>query len=401
MTLDDDDYHAVLSPSSSARWLACPGSVHAQAAVTEPDVGNMASKEGTVAHALLELCLLFGFKPEEFLDEYIIGEDMPPIVQHMVDGIQHVLDWVQEYCETYGRNNLIILPEHRVYIGSMIGISDDLCNGTADLQIVHKDKSCLVTADYKHGTIPVSVEDNPQTMLYTAGGVKEHGKFKEYKNAIIQPRAAKRRAVEESVFRQGKLTKFLQVAERAAKVALSPNAPRAAGEHCRFCKAANNCQTYRQRARQVAADEFGDIADPEHITNEELNTILKEVVVLKNWIKAIEARGVSLLQSGAELQDFVLGWGTRKRMFQDEAAAIDWCRRHKLSVDTYMPRALLTPAKLETVLKKHGMYPRAKRGEQKPDSPIAHLVGYTVPKPAIKPRKQVDDFDPVDDGDDE
>lgn len=394
-----DDFHAVLSPSSSSRWLVCPGSVMANAAVTEADEGNQASREGTIAHALLELCVLFGFKPQEFLGDHIMGEDMPPVAQHMIDGVEHMLDWIEEYVDFYGEKNVLVLPEHRVYIGSMIGVSDEVCNGTADLQIVHKNKSCLVTVDYKHGMMPVDAENNSQMMLYTAGGIKEHGRFKEYKNIIVQPRAAKRRAIEEVTFGQSKLTKFLGQAGRAAQAALMPNAPRVAGDHCRFCRAASNCQTYRQRARQVAADEFAPIAelDPNEIPNEQLNEVLREAVILEQWIKSIKARALAYLQSGGTLDDYVVGFGTRKRVFQDEAAVIEWCQRHKLPVDVFMPRELLSPKGLENVLKKHGLFPRAKRGEQKPDSPIAHLIGYTVPKAAIKPRKEVDDFDAVED----
>lgn len=394
---DEEPLHAVLSPSSSARWIACPGSIAAAAAVTEAESTNDASRQGTVAHAVLELCLLFGFKPQEFLDETILGQDMPAVNQRMIDGVMHVLDWVEEYTDTYGAKNLIIKTEHRVYMGEMLGIADDLCNGTTDLQIVHRDNSCLVTGDYKNGTIPVSVEDNTQLMLYAAGGVKEHGKFKEHKNVIFQPHAAKRRAVEETTYRHAKLMQFVQHAGKAAKVALSPNAPRVAGDHCRFCRAANNCQTYRQRARQVAADEFGDIDNPEHIPDDQLNEVLKEIPMLERWVATVKARALAYMQNGGQLADWQVGWSNRKRMFQQPADVIDWCKRHKLGPDIYMPRTLLSPAQLENVLKKHGMYPRAKRGEDKPDSPIAHLVGYTLPKPVIKHKKQVEDFDAVDD----
>lgn len=396
-----DEGHAVLSPSSSARWMACPGSIAAQAAITESDTGNDASRDGTVAHALLELCLLFGFEPEEFIDEHILGDEMPVVAQHMVDGVQHVLDYVEEYLDTYGAKNVIVLPEHRVYIGSMIGVTDEVCNGTTDVQLVHRNNLCLVTIDYKHGMVPVDADNNAQMMMYTIGGVKEHGKFKEYKNVIVQPRAAKRRTVEEHSFKQGRLTTFMHEAGRAAQVALSPNAPRVAGEHCRYCKAKNNCQTYRRRARQVAADEFGEIPDAETIPDEQLNEILKEAALLENWIKAVRARALAFAQGGGQLADFVLGWGVRKRIFQDEADVIAWCHKKKLPLDVFMPRELVSPKALETILKRHKLYPVAKRGQEKPDSPIAHLVGYTNPKPALKSRKATDDFEAVEDGDEE
>jgi len=396
--LDIDDYHALLSPSASHRWLVCPGSVHAQAGIAEPDTGNKASREGTVAHALLEVCMLFGFDPQDLIDHALLGPDMPEVAQHMVDGVQNALDWVEEYVDFYGAKNLVILNEQRVRIGSMIGVPDEVCNGTPDIQIVHLDGKCLTTVDYKHGMIPVQAEDNSQLMLYTLGGIKEQGnKFKEYKNVIVQPRAAKRRAIEETSYKNSKLTAFTEKANRAALAALAPDAPRAAGEHCRFCRAANNCQTYRRRARQVAADEFDALPDPEEIPDSELNRILGEAHILLHWIQAVQARALAYVVGGGKLDDFELAFGARRRIFQDEAAVIEWCERHKLPLDTYMPRELLSPKQLEDALKRIGKYPKKIRGQQKPDSPIAHLIGYTVPTQKLKPRKNVSDFDALDD----
>ncbi|MCP5009924.1 MAG: DUF2800 domain-containing protein, partial [Aestuariibacter sp.] len=35
--------HAKLSPSGSTRWLACPGSIEAEAAIDEPEVESEAA----------------------------------------------------------------------------------------------------------------------------------------------------------------------------------------------------------------------------------------------------------------------------------------------------------------------------------------------------------------------
>jgi hypothetical protein len=380
--------------------MACPGSIAAQAAVTEKDEGNKASKEGTVAHSLLQTCIVFGFDPQRFLGDFIDGPNMPAVAQHMIDGVRHAIEYVAEYLDFYGHDKVEVLPERRVSIGPMIGVSAEECNGTSDLLLRHRDMSRLNVIDYKHGVMPVGAKDNPQLFLYTAGCVQELGKYKEYRNTIIQPRAPKKRPVEEHDYKHGKLTIFMQKAGRAAQAALLPNAPRVAGDHCTFCKAKANCQTYRRRVRQTATNDFDEIPDPETIPDDQLDQILDEAQQLKQWIKAIELRALRLAVSGHQFKGYELGWSARQRVFQHPEEVVEWCRKKNLIVDEYMPRQLLSPKQLEDVLKKHKLYPAKKRGSaEQPESPLAHLVGYTVPKPKLKPRgaDAGNDFDDLDD----
>ena len=397
-----DEVHAKLSPSAASRWMACPGSVHASEAFAESDDSSTASKEGTVAHSLLQTCVSLDLDPQDFLGQYIDGKKMPPVAQHMVDGVRVALDYLEEYLDTYGRDNVEVLTERHVYIGRMIGIEDELCNGTADLQLRHHNHSMLTVIDYKHGLKPVDVKDNPQLMLYTAGAVAEaSGKYKKFKNVIIQPRAPRRRPTEEDEYRAKQLNDFLKRAGKAAEAALLPNAPRVAGDHCTFCKAKANCQTFRRRARAVAASEFDVIPDPEEIPDSQLNEILKEAKLLKEWISGVEARALAKAKAGTKFDDFELGWGQRKRIWQNPEAAREWCESKKLNVDEYAPRDLLTPAAMEKLLKKLKLFPKKERGStEKPTSPIEHLIGYTVPSAALKPRKTAsatDDFEEVED----
>ena len=50
--------HAVLSPSSAHRWIACPGSVALVATAGAPDTGSVSADEGTAAHEMAERILL-------------------------------------------------------------------------------------------------------------------------------------------------------------------------------------------------------------------------------------------------------------------------------------------------------------------------------------------------------
>jgi hypothetical protein len=58
--------HARLSPSSAARWLACPGSVAAHENL--PDTCSSYADEGKRAHAIAESCLINNIDPMEYAD---------------------------------------------------------------------------------------------------------------------------------------------------------------------------------------------------------------------------------------------------------------------------------------------------------------------------------------------
>lgn len=393
--------HALLSPSSSDRWIACPGSVQANAEITEPDTGNFASMEGTSAHSLLQVCMDFNDKPENYMGA-VLDKNHPPVDQSMIDGVQVALDYIAEHIDFYGAGNLRITSEKWVRIGPMIGLDEELCNGTSDVIIEHADKSMCVVIDYKHGKgVAVDAKGNSQLRLYSAGTHYEIGeKFKQYRTVIIQPRIARRSPVQEDTFTHCTLVAWLkkEVAP-SAKAALLPNAPRNAGEHCRFCRAASNCNTYRRRARAVAADEFGEIEDPEHIPNERLEEILGEAVILENWIKAVRGRALHYLTTGGQMSEYVLGWSKRLRQWDDTEAVIEWCERHKMLRDEYEPRKLITPKQMIDLAKRRKIIAKKKRGEDEAPNPFDQFITYSIPKAAIVHRDDASDMGAMDDDD--
>src|SRR5580765_6327818 len=110
--MGDISEHTYLAPSSSERWINCPGSAAAhQAAVTlaggEQAVTNIDSATGTAAHNLLENCVLSGMIPASSFLGCVVYSDAVfgnfVVDDDMVDAVQDALDWIEEYLEEHGR----------------------------------------------------------------------------------------------------------------------------------------------------------------------------------------------------------------------------------------------------------------------------------------------------------
>lgn len=251
--------HAVLSCSSSERWITCPGSVAASATIPSKPSNKFAA-EGTAAHTLCEMCLRLDQDPEKF-----IGMEIEPgfkVTEEMAHAVGHAIDYVRQ--EMAANPSLRLHIENRVKPGPLIGLHNGECEGTADI-ILEDGRLCIVI-DYKHGAgVYVEVRDNTQLKLYAAGARERNGKpFFKYRTVIIQPRnySNNGRAVRDFHLTETDLVHWLQKTVRpSAHAALAPDAPRRAGDHCRWCPANGGCRVYARHAAAAAASEFGPV-DP-------------------------------------------------------------------------------------------------------------------------------------------
>lgn len=169
--------HARLGPSSAKRWLACPGSLTLEAPI--PNRSSDASDEGTACHDVSARCLINHIpRATKFVGEYIevhhTGEPRRTVefTPEMAALSQTYIDFVRSIAFQPGS---IYWCEQRVSTSEWLGIEDQF--GTADGMILAPYRGPdaqegdveLIGIDAKFGWTPVTVEENPQVLLYALG----------------------------------------------------------------------------------------------------------------------------------------------------------------------------------------------------------------------------------------
>jgi len=382
--------HATLSPSASHRWLVCPGSVAANA--NKPFEQSVYALEGTSAHALLEVCLRLGDEPNNYLGRTLEPGHMV-IDDGMADGVGYALDYIRAYMANNPQAKLYI--EHPVSYGQEIGCDDDEAFGTSDVIIDNYPKEC-VALDYKHGVGVVSAKRNSQLRLYLAGMRHARGRYTRYRGVIIQPRVPGRRPVQEATETDKELLGWLDKTVRpVVPIALANDAPRVAGEHCRYCIADGNCVAQYEAVQKAASSEF-KVKDPKRLTPVQLSALLDTLKMIEQIGKSIKEHAIQLVHAGVDIPNWAKDFTNARRIWADDEQANDLLEELGLEKRERYVVELLSPAQAEKALKAKKLWPTRKRGSAGADftDPLRAVMAYTDRNPSItrKAAEEVDDL---------
>lgn len=303
--------HALLSASSSHRWLHCPPS--ARLCEGYDDKGSNFAAEGTDAHALCEYKLraALGMEAKD------PTEDLSWYDAEMEESANGYAAFVMELVEEAKKNcpDPVVLIEQRLdysrYVAEGFGTGDCVIIADGTLHIV----------DFKYGRgILVEAEDNPQMMLYALGALELFDCLYDIDTVsmtIFQPR---RGNVSTHTIPKADLYEWADtVLAPTAELAWSGEGEYNCGEWCQFCRAKADCRERANANMELAKFEF---RQPPLLTDEEVEEILGRIDGLIAWASDIRDYALQAAISGKHWSGYKLVEGRANRKYTNERAVV-------------------------------------------------------------------------------
>ena len=330
--------HALLSASSSARWLACPPSAVAAEAYPQQDTAY--TREGTRAHEVAEE---LARATVEHRNVSRFPWD-PESDKEMIDCAEGYADYIQEQLKS---PDAVVLLEQRVDFSPWV--PDGF--GTADCIIIQGDTMDVI--DYKYGKgVTVSAEDNSQMKLYGLGALNDYGfayDIKTIRLHIFQPRLNNISVDEISAneLLAWAEMKVKTIAEKAAKGEGDYNP----GEHCRFCPHAGRCRSLTKVCTEYV-ETHGIKAGVETLAPWEVSEVLKMEPMVSLWLKRVKDQALATLLNGGEVPGYKVVAGRGSRAWKDELLVADLLSSTGYEQQLYTETKLLSPAAMEKAIGK-------------------------------------------------
>ena len=301
--------HALLSASSSHRWLRCPPS--ARLCEQYADKKSDYAAEGTDAHCLGEYKLktALGIKakdPTASLTYY--SEEMNDCASGYAAYILELVEAAKQSCA-----DPIVLIEQRLdfsrYVEGGFGTGDCVIIADGTLHI----------CDYKHGSgILVDATDNPQLKLYALGALELFDGIFDIdavNMTIYQPRRSNvstHTVVKESLYQWAE-----EVLKPTAEIAYAGGGEFSCGEWCQFCKAKYDCRKRAEQNLELAKLEF---KRPPLLEDDEIESILGKIDAYISWACDIKDYALQAALGGKQWFGWKLVEGKSNRRYVNEEA---------------------------------------------------------------------------------
>jgi hypothetical protein len=388
--------HSVFSPSGSAMWLWCSGSLLANLAAK--DQAGEDAAYGTVAHGVAEQWLKSGMRPDYRIGEVVEITEGDITFRITID--LEMLNFVQEYVDWANATPGDHFVERRVYFSRLTPIPKQ--GGTADH--IAASMGHLIITDLKMGMgVQVFAADdiddprslvlkdgvttfngNPQAMLYALGTIYELDWFYGFEKITIriaQPRLGHFQTWETT---KTELLRFAEWAKERAFLAWQSGAPRTPSpKGCLWCKVKADCGAFMSIAEAIADDCFDDVSTDQPIAESRIVKVKNELDVglyepkllrvdtlttdqlaklvpyrgmFEKWFKAVEEELEVRALAGQKIAGMKLVESRSNRAWKNEEKAGRFLVEHGIDeTELYGERKMISPAQAEALLAAKGI----------------------------------------------
>lgn len=313
--------HAILSASSSGRWLACPPSARLEQEFE--GTTSQYAEEGRFAHQLAEYHL-----------QHFLGELTKRQLTYRVNKLKKESDFysqeMEDYIQVYAdiaiekinaakakSYDAIVFLEQRLDFSPWVPEGF----GTGDLVLVADGVVEVVDLKYGKG-VPVSAVGNTQMRLYGLGAYQLFDVLYDIQTVrmtIVQPRLDN--ISTEELSSKELLAWGSEVVKPTADLAWKGEGTYSAGEHCRFCRAKCTCRARAEANLEIAKYEF---RDPPLLEQEEIADVLGQATELRSWVAdVLDYALVQARDHGAHWPGWKLVEGRSNRKYVDDDAVAD------------------------------------------------------------------------------
>ena len=303
--------HALLSASSSHRWLNCTAAPHYEEQFPDGEI-SVYAQEGTLAHKFCEEIANYNFHKQDkrtFNRHFDKLKKDPLYQEEMEKTAAFYGDYLWQKFLSFEHKPFTV-QEDRVdltdWIPDGFGTCDSVMIGSGRLHIT----------DYKHGKgVEVSSKNNPQMRLYALGALKKYmpiygDTIKVVSMAIVQPRITEE--VDEDELTVEELLAWGEQIKPIAKKAYDGPGDFMPGTWCRFCKGKSICRARTENA--TAIEDFAGALIEGKMTEEEKKAVDTQkvltgtapVVLSDDEVADLIKRGENLVAWYEDLCDYAL-----------------------------------------------------------------------------------------------
>lgn len=397
-------------------WMGCAGSLNLikklrKSGKYREERKSIFAAEGTVAHAIREDILRFGFHPYDFIGDKVQADGFDFVVD--ADMIDNLIPGIDRIREIPGK----LLVETRIDTTKWVGEDDDghAQGGTLDAIVIDFDGEEVTISDLKYGMgVPVQAVGNKQLRIYLLGfldWMADH--YPEidmttwtFRIIIDMPRHAAGGG--EWTIDYDELMEFGKEVKERAAATRDPDAPCTPGEDiCRWCPAKDivgACVAHEKWELDflglvfddLDAEDDVDLPDVEGLTPKRCGYIIRNTPFIKKWLDNIHA--VTLVaalegnfDSGLKAVDGRAGI----RKHKDEEKSIAFMKKRGIKDDDLYTKKVISPAQAEKVLRLGNKNFPANLVEQ--NDPKPSLVPVEDDRDAVIVRTEYDNLDDDDD----